>query len=534
MVNYPSGYGANPAFNAYYRSAQPVSPSFGTSAFTPYAQQSPQALRYGSANPYTNSYRPYMCIVAPPVWQSFPLNRPILPAQGQFFQPAPVQPKGWLPGMPYGYKAQQQPVVVTVNAPKWSDDDIRKNFWMKVAATTISFVAGIAIVGFVGLKILPERIAAAFGRQAHKSLLANLDKKYIHKYLNEIKSGALIGDQNTVKKLKDRWEHVHIDELYKNKKKRNKFLADIEPYVQIKDTLASNAQQVFDATITPEYVEGRIDTVLTEKVTDKMAEKLRQTTDKAFSPEFIRRKIHTGVESLLPPDGLQSLIHKSAQENAAFNDALKKTRYYAPEVDKQFSKLTPQEQQLVRDALHEHVEPYVGLKMALGDLTSSVAQRTVRDVVRSTISPDAKQVLLQKVIDKPDIQALLQEANYAEKGEILSALEPNHQAKIWDAVDKHLTFADYLGSTSSETLLTTLKETVINENNVAQLMECPSVSNRLISEGKDVEDMSLEAKLAFAKQHLSKGDLSTFLENYGYQVANTGGAKFRRGMMFMA
>jgi len=534
MVNYPSGYGARPAYNAYSRYAQPISPSFGAGPFNPYTQQSPQALRYGSANPYTNSARPYMGIVSTPAWQSFSLNNPILPAQGQFFPPAQIQPRGWLPGMPYGYKSPQQPVVVTVNAPKWSDDDIRKNFWMKVAATTISFVAGIAIVGFVGLKILPERIAAAFGRQAHKSLLANLDRKYIHKYLNEIKSGALIGDSKTSKKLKDRWGQVHIDELYKNKKKRSKFLADIEPYVQIKDTLASNAQQVFDATITPEYLEGRIDSVLTEKVTDKLAEKVRQTADKALSPEFMRRKIHTGVENLLPPSGLQSLIHKSAQENVAFNEALKKTRYYEPEVEQQFSKLTQQEQQLVREALHEHVEPYVGLQMALGDLSSSVAQRTVRDVVRSTISPDAKQVLLQKVIDKPDIQALLQEAKYSEKGEILSALAPNHQAKIWDAVDKHLTFADYLGSTSSETLLTTLKETVINENNVAQLMECPSVSNRLLREGKEVEDMSLEARLAFAKQHLSKGDLSKFLENYGYQVANTMGSKTRRGFFGIA
>ena len=316
------------------------------------------------------------------------------------------------------YGAPQQPLVVTVNAPKWSEDDVRKNFWMKVAGGTFSFVAGTAIVGFAAFKIFPKEFFSVFTQQLHKSLLENLDHKGIQKLLDAINSERFVTNQSKAKKLKTKWGHISAQDILADEKRSKSFFNDVAKHVKLTNLITTWTQQIGKQTLTQEFADNTV---------------------------------------------------------------------------------TPFAKRVTTSAL--------------------------RDAISSTVSHQEKQLLLEKVIDEPEIQAILKKTGFFEKGKKLSALEPDARDQVLEVMDKHLSHSDYLSVLTSETGLKAGKDMVITNHNVDKAIESPSVQAALKKMGKKVDEMSSEDKVTFAKKHLSKEDFGTLLKNNGQDlVKSTAGA----------
>lgn len=226
MATFPSSNRPFPAYNTSYAyTAPPTAPSV-------YSQ--PANLGYPSpaTMPYANPT-----------------------ASSRFFQALPQPHLPWLSNM---LGQPQQPMVISVNAPKMSNEEAKKTFLLKVAATTTSFVLGIGILSFVALKLFPQRIAMEIGAQTHRSLMNTLDKKSVAEVLEKIKKGELGNDFETCKKLHDKWGHKNADTLYKNKKEYKQFTKDIEPHMQVSDTLGLFGKQLTRATFTPDFMQEQL------------------------------------------------------------------------------------------------------------------------------------------------------------------------------------------------------------------------------------------------------------------------------------
>ena len=228
-------------------------------------------MAYNSPTSY--GYRPYPAASASYRALSQPTPWPTLPVTNNnvFTQPAranniqPITPAYARPAAPIGgghwYSSLMNPphppqsMVISLNAPKLTSEEARKNFWMKVGGTTLSIVAGLGIFAYFGMKILPHKIVQEMISQAHKSALNSLTLKSLETLITKINHGELIEDQKVLKTIKEQWGSRKPKDIYRNKKEFTQFKAEIEQHIPTCDILALITQDVVSKAATPELTQ---------------------------------------------------------------------------------------------------------------------------------------------------------------------------------------------------------------------------------------------------------------------------------------
>jgi hypothetical protein len=231
MAYFPNGNRPYPTYAAAYPTNPITTPwpspiTTASNAFAQPNQNAPQPTRY------------------PMAMNAYPQQAPALGANHWYSGPANAAAANNNP----------QSMVISLNAPKLSAEDIKKNFWLKVGATTISIVAGLGIATYFGMKILPQRIAAEMGHQFHKALLGNSSKEGVGEILNDIKNNTLTLDKSAQETLAKDWGHREAVELYDNKKDLQKFVADVTPHTSISRTGGLTLQDILRNTLTKDFM----------------------------------------------------------------------------------------------------------------------------------------------------------------------------------------------------------------------------------------------------------------------------------------
>lgn len=230
MAYYPSGNRPLPAYPAGYR-------------YAPMAKPAPWPAAPLHIAPTFNTF-----YGQPAPRSTMPFTSPLLPRPSQF--PQAPQPYYGAPQWYHGTAAPPPAMTISVNAPKMSREDIKKNFWLKFAATTASFVAGMGIVSYFGMSILPHRIALALGDQTHKSLLRNLSPESINELLEHFKNSTTDGLQ----KLHATWGNKTGEAIHQDKTLFKQFRADITPHTSGTQIAGFTCRQVINETLTEKFL----------------------------------------------------------------------------------------------------------------------------------------------------------------------------------------------------------------------------------------------------------------------------------------
>ncbi len=230
-------------------------------------------MAYNSPTSYSYGYRPYAvastgygALSQPTPWPTLPatnnntFSQPIprynaQPASSPYTRPiAPAGGGHWYSSL-MNLPQSPQSMVISLNAPKLTPEETRKNFWMKVGGTTLSIVSGLGIFAYFAMKILPRKIVQEMCAQAHRSAINSLTPKSLETLLEQIKNGEIIEDPKALKDIQTKWGSRDPLAIYRNKKEFAQFKTMIEPHIHLCDILALISQDIFYKAATPEFIQ---------------------------------------------------------------------------------------------------------------------------------------------------------------------------------------------------------------------------------------------------------------------------------------
>ena len=227
----------------------------------------------------------------------------------------------------------QQPMVISVNSPRMTKDEIKKSFLMKVAATTISFVAGLSIIGFIALKILPQRIAVELKGQTHSSMLQALDDQSIGTTLKRIKDRVLATECRVSDDLHNKWGNKTVQDIYRVNKVHDNFLRDIGQHLSVTDLGSLLWQQMFRKTFTQEFIKDQSQNFSDALLSDAAKQSLLQEVANNAGIQKILKANNATVENFsklgkAQKDIIMAEVYQHAQASqslsAAATEALSK------------------------------------------------------------------------------------------------------------------------------------------------------------------------------------------------------------------